>query len=197
MSSTTKPIAAALVAGTLLLAGCGSTIEAKSGDEPSEPKASVEVDNLEPEESEEPPAEEPEEEPEVTLGKFGGAPFEYEDGLKISVSRPKSYQPDMESCACPTGVKNYAVFTITVENQTGAIYDPSQMYVTATSGESESEEAYDGDLGGTPTGKVLPGRKINFQNVFGATKGQPFTMEIAAGYTADEESEYGPAIFTP
>lgn len=190
---------AGLVVTALLVSGCGEVNKADSNASPPESKASVEVDDLDPE-AEDTPTEEEEATPDEavpTLGKFGGDAYAYEDGLSVSVSRPKVYQPDMESCACGKGDKNFVLFTITIDNQTGQVYDPSQMYITGTTGERESEEAYDGDIGGSPSSKILPGRKTTFKNVWGVDKGKPFTMQIEPGYTPDEMTEYDSAIFTP
>ena len=95
-----RGLAAALLTGALVLTGCGSTVgEASSDDKPSKPKASVEVDNLDPDE-EEAPAEE-EEESELTLGKFGGAPFEYEDGLDSGLPAEDLTAPSWTSAPAP------------------------------------------------------------------------------------------------
>lgn len=135
------------------------------------------------------PSEDTSEEAEDPLYKFGDT-VTYQSGLQVTVSKPKAFKPS-EYAALPDGnFKSFVRVTITVKNTAATRYDPSEFTSSGSSGDKESGEVYDGEIGGSPDTKVLKGKSKSWDIGYGVVKGQDFVLEIRPDFDTEE------AIFT-
>lgn len=120
-----------------------------------------------------------------------GQSYKYRDGLQITVSKPKSFQPS-ESAAGGEGAASHETFTITIVNGTAANYDASLFSTTAQSGNTEASEVIDADNGldGAPSTTLIPGRESKFKIGYGVADPQDIVLEVSPGF------DYDSVIFT-
>lgn len=122
--------------------------------------------------------------------KFGQT-YGWPAGLEVSVAPAVPFTPSETSSADPAAA--YASFTVTITNRTGAPYDPTEFFASATSGGKEADQIFDSANGfvGSPTTAVLNGRGSSFVIGFGVENAADVVMEVSPGYDYD-----GKAIFT-
>jgi len=141
------------------------------------------------------PTDEPSSEEDLTL-HFGDT-VRYDDGLEITVSRPKKFKPS-EYSVYPKDADLYIKFTVTVKNGTNKRIDPSSISTSATSGDEEMEEVFDteNNIDGAPQTKILKGKSTKYQIAYGALKGKDFILEVSP-YCLDTDCEqnYESALF--
>lgn len=139
------------VAAVLAVTGCAPTT---GGDRATETSGS----NAQSAPAAKPPKPKPEP---PTPGELAfGDSFEWQDGLQVTVSRPREFQP-ARWAAFDKGPA-YVRFTVKVVNGTKRPYDPSSnWYGTVQSGNREASTIFDTDHGldGAPMTSILPGRE--------------------------------------
>ena len=123
--------------------------------------------------------------------KFGGEGYTWTDGLSVKVSKPAAFKPS-DTAAGTDQFKNFVAMTVTIKNGSKKNYDPSQFYMTVSSGDQEAEQVYDSGQGisGTPSTTVLPGRSVTFKQAFGVKDPKDIVAEVRPGF------DYDSAIFT-
>jgi hypothetical protein len=152
-----KSILATAALSTLLLTGCGE--ESTVTEDPSVGSNAKETEaEPEPEKTTEAPKENP---------KFGET-VTYENGLQITVSKPKEFKPT-DTAAVTEDAAKFLSFDVLVVNNTGKNFDPSMIYMSLQSGDTEGEEVFDSEGGyeGTPSTKLLDGRQAKYKVGFG------------------------------
>lgn len=109
-----------------------------------------------------------------------GQTFKYDDGLAVTVSKPKNFKPS-EYAFTSEDWAGYKKFKITVVNNTGETVDVSLFYVTMQSGNEEAEQVFDGENGldGAPSTKLLDGRESTFAVGFGVADPDDMVMEVS------------------
>jgi hypothetical protein len=119
-----------------------------------------------------------------------GESFEWSDGLSVTVSEPSEFTPTEMAFASPAA--SYLSFVVTIVNGSDANYDPSGLFATLQSGNTEAEQIFDFDDGfaGTPQTALLPGREVEFKIGFGVDNPDDLVMQIIADFTRES------AIFT-
>ena len=135
------------------------------------------------------PASETTTEEQATTGKFGQT-HTWNDGISVTVSAPKAYKP---SDSAMTGKeKNNVVFTITLVNKSGKVFDPTMFSASMQSGNTEAEQVFDSanDVGGSPQTKLLNGREAKFQIAFNVSNPKDLVMEVRPSF------EHESVIFT-
>tara|TARA_Y100000310_G_scaffold341455_1_gene440625 strand:- start:915 stop:1454 length:540 start_codon:yes stop_codon:yes gene_type:complete len=169
----TPLIAATIAAGALALAGCAST-SGQIVDGPAELTA----------------APSPTETGAVPLG----AAWEYDSGLTMKLGKPKTYRPGKYST--PLAKTDSAlVTTVTIDNQTGAAYDPIAFYATAIAGEAgqSCEQIFDSEarVDGTPSTTISNGRRVTFDLGFACPvpSGELITIEAASDLASLDNTE--------
>lgn len=119
--------------------------------------------------------------------KFGET-AEFDDGLKITVSEPRTdYTPSDHSKVDDPDLKGYVVFSVTVENGTGSPYDPYTL-ISGNSGGKEIQTVFDSAKGmsGPPSGKLLPGEKVTFDMAFAVADPNNVTLDIMLDSDRDD-----------
>lgn len=120
-----------------------------------------------------------------------GETFTYEDGLQITVSKPKEIT--LGEWADNPG-ETAAAFEVTYVNGTGAPFDASLTYATVQSGNTEAEEEYydpDNNLDGAPSTSILADREAKFTIAYVPTDMSDMVMEISP----DAGIDYAPILF--
>lgn len=117
----------------------------------------------------------------------------YDDGMAVTVSKPKKFTPS-EYAAGADGDGTPMKFTITVKNGTDKAFDPTLVYVTASSGGEESESIFDTDakLGTSPQTSVKPGKSVKWAVGFMVADPKDITLEVALNDDFSRDS----AVFT-
>jgi hypothetical protein len=119
-----------------------------------------------------------------------GATATYGDGLEITVSAPKAWEPS-EYAAGHEAFDHHLVFPVRVVNGTEAPYDvPLDFYLTVQSSNAEGSEIYDEHMPSTPQTAILPGREAEWQQAFAVADPADLVVEVTAGWERD------PVFFT-
>lgn len=129
-------------------------------------------------------------EPETPVNPSFGDSYEWSDGMTLTVSTPRPYEPSESAYLEPAAA--YLAFDMTVVNGSDANFDPFMIYITAQSANVEAAQVFDSANGitGTPETTILPGREATFTVVFGVEDPSDIVMEISIGF------EYRSVIFT-
>lgn len=196
MKSTTVAVAAAAVA--LALSGCSALAESAPADESSGSNATVtetveataeatpeaeaaagaeEADSQTPADNQ---TDEAAEEDDGTH-KFGETAA-YDDGLSVTVSKPTDFTPS-GSASGHEGFPSSVQFTVKVVNKTGAPFDPTLMFLSMQSGNTEAGQIFDFGKGmeGSPNTTVLDGRETTFPVAFGVQDPSDLVLEVNTG----------------
>ncbi|MEV6331702.1 DUF4190 domain-containing protein [Streptomyces sp. NPDC051909] len=115
--------------------------------------------------STEAPSAEPTEQAPAAL-KFGDT-FTYEDGIKVTVSKPRAHTPDGFAAGHAKGNKAFQV-TITIVNGSGKTLDVTTALPDAKDAEGATADmVFDGSYASKPfEGKVLPGKQAKADYTF-------------------------------
>ncbi|MER8043118.1 DUF4190 domain-containing protein [Streptomyces sp. NPDC094032] len=99
--------------------------------------------------------------------KFGET-FVYEDGVKVTVSKPRAHKPDAFAAGFTKGNKAFQV-TITIENGGKKALDVTTALPNASDANGKAAEmVFDGSNATKPfEGKVLPGKQAKADFTFG------------------------------
>lgn len=199
MKHTILLTAAAVAA--LTLSGCGATPAAKSSAKTSKSASAAPStttspldDSLTNDEAADEAADEPTAEDSDPGPAHFGEGFTYADGLEVKVSKLKPYHPD-EYAVKRKGDKHFVVFTITIKNGTGKMFDPSMVSTSATTGEREAEDVFDDHVGGSPDTKILPGHVQKWPVAYGVVPHKDLVLQVEPGYNEDDEG-YDTILFT-
>jgi hypothetical protein len=146
------------------------------------------------EETTEPSAEVTTPPPVNELIKQFGEVVTYEDGLSISLSAPIPFSPGEYAQGAVDG-QTPIVFKVVLTNNTAEAVDP-YTYVSVSSAGAESAVIGDyqnpeyGDIGLSPTTKVLPGQTVEWYVGYSIADPANITAEVQTGFAYDS------AIFT-
>ncbi len=188
-------LAAVSAATTLALSACGSLSQSTSSDEQSGSNAPSSDQVAEPEETddqdvdaEEADTEVEDSDDEAEAAEGGddthefGETATYPNGLSISVSEPTAYTPS-EYAFGHEGYSSSVQFTVKIVNKTGSRFDPSMVYMSMQSGNTEGEEIFDDENGfdGAPSTTVLDGRETTFPVAFGVDDRDDLVLEVDSG----------------
>lgn len=189
------PAAAVSVAAALTLSACGALSESSPSEEQSgsnaptsnqmDESADEDADDVDAEEADV-EAEDLEDDSESADEGDGthefGETASYPDGLSITVSEPKDYTPSSTSFGSE-GYPNSVQFTVKIVNKTGNSFDPSLLYASIQSGNTEGEQIFDSAKGmeGAPSTTVLDGRESTFPIAFGVQDPTDLVLEINTG----------------
>jgi hypothetical protein len=120
-----------------------------------------------------------------TLGE--GDTAVYEDGLEVTVSAPTAYTADEFAIGHTKGNSAYTV-SVVIENKGKEKFDATLVTVDARAGDDgvNAEQIFDGKVGESFTGTVLPGKKITAQYAFDApADAGNLTVEVSPGFDWD------------
>ncbi|MFC6706782.1 hypothetical protein [Flexivirga alba] len=111
-----------------------------------------------------------------------GATWTSKTGRKITVSKPVPYTPSSSAYVGQTipGGHYYKV-TITLTNPANQDpFDPSQLYLTATSGSTQVDGVtdIDGNIGNDPSSTLLPGRSLTWSKAYPVVPGTHLSVEV-------------------
>ena len=162
-------LAAAALALTFAITGCGGAAPAKDDN----PPAGSNADKTTPKAKAKPkPAEQ-----DLSSLKFGDT-AKWPDGLSITVSKPVKFTPG-EYAAGMEG-KNHVKVTITVVNKTSKPVKPSLFYPTVQSGDQEASAIYDHEahVGDMPRTTLLKGRQAKWVMGFSVKNPKDIVLEI-------------------
>lgn len=113
-------------------------------------------------------------------GTFGKGAVKYDDGLKIRLSTPETFNPSETSYA-DGDAPHYVKFTVSITNGTDERIDPILMYVSLASGETEAVAVYDvrNGLSSPPETVISPGDTRSWVVAFGVTNPDDLTAQVA------------------
>lgn len=121
--------------------------------------------------------------------KFGET-AEYNDGVKVTVSEPRTdYTPsDTAAGNDDDALKNYAVFTVSIENGSQETFDPGMFLASGNSAGVEADQIFDSEqkMGSAPSTKLLPGDKVTFDIAFAVADAKDITLEVNTDFDRDE-----------
>ncbi|NII51559.1 DUF4190 domain-containing protein [Frigoribacterium endophyticum] len=172
---------AVLVVGLVAAGSVRDSIDESSG----ETGGSSSPDVAEPSE----PTDDASEEASSENAVFGDV-WSYDDGISVSVSAPQPFTPSETAAGADQAAA--VVFTVTVQNDTGANYDPIEAYSSVSSAGVEASQVFDSAQGlmGSPSTAVPAGQSATWQEVYSVSDPAQLVYQIAPGY------DYDAAIFT-
>ena len=108
-----------------------------------------------------------------------GDTWTYSDGLGVTISQPKVFTPSQDSFGGENS-NHHVKLQVTIQNGTGQDFDPSMVYITASSGGSEADEILDFDEGleGAPMTTLLDGQNTTYEIGFGVNDPADITVEF-------------------
>lgn len=106
--------------------------------------------------------------------------------MSVTPTVPKSYTPG-EYAAGADQFKKNVLFTVTIVNKTGKVYDPTLFSLTMQSGNEEASQIFDSEnnLGGSPNTKILNGREAKFKVAFNVANPKDLVLEVRPGFDYD------------
>ncbi|PRZ05210.1 hypothetical protein BCE75_108192 [Isoptericola sp. CG 20/1183] len=107
--------------------------------------------------------------------------YTYADGLAISVSAPEEFTPG-EYAVGVEGEGTPVVFEVTIENGTGAVFDPSLMYPVVASAGTESEAVYDDGIDMLPSSKVQPDKSLTYTVAYMVADPSDVQVDLEPGF---------------
>lgn len=119
--------------------------------------------------------------------KFGETAT-YNDGLKFTVSQPKTdFKPSKSAAFNDKSLGHYVSFTITIENGTSEPYRPYGN-ITGSSGGKKIGQIFDSAQGisSTPGSKILPGDKVTYDVAFSVADPNQITLDVDVDSQRDE-----------
>ncbi|MFD9030587.1 DUF4190 domain-containing protein [Streptomyces sp. NPDC059567] len=138
------------------------------------------------------PWETPEPEPTETAPaalKFGQT-FAYEDGIKVTVSKPRAYEPDQFAAGHTKGNSAFQV-TVTIVNGSKETLDVSGALVDATDAEgARAEPVFDGSNATEMfRGNVLPGKQAKAKFAFSVSPKADGELQVELSPTILEHED--------
>lgn len=118
--------------------------------------------------------------------KFGDT-AEFEDGLRLTVSEPRTdYVPSEYAARLDESLTNYVAFTVTIENGTSEPFEPL-FYAEGNSGGKAIDQIFDSEqnIGSAPSGRILPGESVTFDIAFGVADPASITLDVSADFDHD------------
>lgn len=119
-----------------------------------------------------------------------GETYRWTNGLEVTVSTPTPFTPGEYAAAEPATA--YLSYTVTIVNNTGAVYEPALFFTSVQSGDQEADQVFDSEnnLTGSPSTAILDGRQSTFTIGFGVSNPDDIVMEVTPGF------DYKDAYFT-
>jgi hypothetical protein len=111
-----------------------------------------------------------------------GDTWTWEDGLQGVIEAPTTFEPrDGREI---DGVEDHLLFTITLTNETGEGFDPSLTRATVQSGGREAESVYDSSqsVGNTPSGTLIDGRSVSWDEGWGVLDPDDIVLEFTPSW---------------
>jgi len=128
----------------------------------------------------------------TVLTKQFGESYRFDDGMQLTVGPGVAFTPSEWASFGTEGANAYLRFTVTVVNGTEQTFDPSMIYMTMQSANTEAQEVYDSDngLGFAPSTSLLPGREVVYDVGFAVADPNDLVMEASIGFS------YKPVFYT-
>ncbi len=116
------------------------------------------------------------------VGAFGQA-YTWEDGLSVTIDKPKAYKPS--ESAYVDGEGKPMSLKVTLVNGSDEAFDPTLATVSAQSGNEEASEIFDTakNLEGAPSTKLLPGREASYTVAFSFADPDDIVVEFSPDFT--------------
>lgn len=114
-----------------------------------------------------------------------GEPHEFEDGVAISVSKPKAFRPS--ATATTGGEPDYVMFDVRLTNGTARKISTGEVSVTVESGDGQAGDVIDAKKGlsGPPSKSVVAGKALTWKLGFGVV--DPADVEVQVQVGTDRE----------
>lgn len=114
------------------------------------------------------------------LTKRFGSTFTWDDGVAITVSKPKTFKKS----AYAAGGKDFnsaVSMEVTIKNGSAEPIEAFEVFLKATTGDVEAEAIFDEGID-SPSAKILPGKSLKYKTAFGVNKGQDFVLTVSYGF---------------
>lgn len=121
--------------------------------------------------------------------KFGQT-VAFEDGSTLIASAPVKFSR-AEYAAGGESFRQFVKFKITFTNKSGQVFDPTLTFTQVSSGETEGDEIFQDGLG-SPSNKVLPGKKISWWSGYGVENAKDCQLTVQMGFL-----DYPDVTFVP
>jgi hypothetical protein len=110
-----------------------------------------------------------------------GKTFTYAAGLRVRIGKPEPFRPSPWVERMPGRPTR---FTIIVVNNTGEIWNPSQLHVRLTSGFQPAVQVYDADKGivARPEHRLREGKAVRFDVGYWVPDLRHLTLEFEPGF---------------
>jgi hypothetical protein len=110
-----------------------------------------------------------------------GEPFEFKDGLTVSVSGPEEFTPSAK--AIKGGEENFVKFTLKLGNGTAKRLDAASVTATVTSGGGQGGDVIDQEqeISLAPGKTLRPGGQISWVQGFGVQDPEDVAVVVQAG----------------
>ncbi|WP_237209764.1 hypothetical protein [Rothia nasimurium] len=116
-----------------------------------------------------------------------GDTAEFEDGLRLTVSEPRTdYVPSEYASRLDESLTDYVAFTVTIENGTSEPFEPL-FYAEGNSGGKAVDQIFDSEqnIGSAPSGRILPGESVTFDVAFGVADPASVTLDVSTDFDHD------------
>lgn len=189
MKKTTLRLTALTVAAAFALTGCAGTVPGDPSEDTTSTSSSSE-DLVDTDPGEDAPADEepvedgPSADPADLYQIPFGQTFVWEDGTKVTISKPVPYTPSSYA-AGGEGYPHHVRMTVKIVNGSSLPLDAAFDTPTVSSGEREGDEIYDDNVGGGPMSSVLPGRTVSFDVAYGVDDPDDVIAEFAPTWDHD------------
>jgi hypothetical protein len=132
------------------------------------------------------PEEEPSESPEAEegVGEFGQV-VSWE-GVDLTVSKPEKYEPSQSAAGAET-YPDSVVFEIKLTNTGSQPFDPSMIYMTASSGGEEASEIFDTEkrVDGAPMTSIRGGKSTTWKAAFNVADPSDILLEVTPDFSME------------
>lgn len=111
-----------------------------------------------------------------------GSTFTWDDGVAVTISKPRSFQPSPYA-ASDNKFKKFVVVDVTLKNGSKEPYNAMTLTTTATSGDKQSDGVFDSEKGiDLPTADILPGKTLTWKQAYGVDDTGDLVIAVDNGF---------------
>ncbi len=113
-----------------------------------------------------------------SAGKKFGESFSWDDGVTVTISKPRTYKPTEDVMFQDKVSQTFIVMDVVLKNGSKEALPSDQFFLRAKTGSREAMQVMDRGAGVTqPKDIVQPGKEATWKIAFGVDSGQPFVLD--------------------